>query len=144
MCDKEWKIFFLHVVTVIFNIPSQQNGALTGLDDIHLNIRWQIHSSIGFLGLFCSISISLWHFKTIRRHFLTTQVHWMLDYHETYSRWSQKINTAVASREFLSVGGEAGVGESRVGSSRVGSSVGINQLDQTNEMAFPGWRFTHL
>lgn len=68
----------------------------------------------------------------------------MLDDHETYSRWSQKINTAVASREFLSVGGEAGVGESRVGASRVGSSVGINQLDQTNEMALPGWRFTHL
>ena len=44
----------------------------TRLDDIHLNIRWQIHSSVGFLGLFCSISISLWHFKTILRHFLTT------------------------------------------------------------------------
>ena len=89
-CDKHDR-YFCHTWSQFSN---KKYVSHTGLDDIHLNIRWQIYSSVSFLRVFSPIRISLWYFKTILRHFLKHTEYYTHNIIKIL--WSWKINRAVA------------------------------------------------
>lgn len=117
--------YFSHTWSQYFKLNFQSLHKLTWLDDIHFNIRWQIHSSVSFLWFFRSIDISLWYFKTILRHSSQT-----LNIDNTV--WfSQNVRSENISIQLEAPSSNVGGGVRKTGANRF-VYLTLYQFDETN------------